>query len=72
MLSLCDAPGATRFPRDDGPGDLEALLSHSPSPRATLGLVPDFRALALRRGQEFVLLQDVFDVRIMGARRHRG
>ena len=53
---------ATRAPLEHGLGDLVGLISHGASPRATLGLVRSSRALALLRGREFVLPQDVFDV----------
>ena len=53
---------ATRAPAEHGLGDLTPLISHGASPRATLGLVAAARALALLRGREFVLPQDVFDV----------
>ena len=42
--------------------DLAGLRSHGASPRATLGLVAASRALALLRGRDFVLPQDVYDV----------
>jgi MoxR-like ATPase len=53
---------ATRAPAEHGLADLSGLISHGASPRATLGLVKASRALALMRGREFVLPQDVFDV----------
>ena len=53
---------ATRAPGEHGLGDLAGLISHGASPRATLGLVAASRALALLRGREFVLPQDVYDV----------
>jgi len=53
---------ATRAPVEHGLADLAGLISHGASPRATLGLVKASRALALLRGREFVLPQDVFDV----------
>jgi MoxR-like ATPase len=42
--------------------NLAGLISHGASPRATLGLVAAARALALLRGRDFVLPQDVYDV----------
>jgi MoxR-like ATPase len=42
--------------------NLAGLISHGASPRATLGLVAASRALALLRGRDFVLPQDVYDV----------
>jgi MoxR-like ATPase len=53
---------ATRTPAEHGLPDLVPLISHGASPRATLGLVAAGRALALLRGREFVLPQDVYDV----------
>jgi MoxR-like ATPase len=53
---------ATRAPGEHGLADLAGLISHGASPRATLGLVAASRALALLRGREFVLPQDVYDV----------
>jgi MoxR-like ATPase len=53
---------ATRAPGEHNLGDLAGLISHGASPRATLGLVAASRALALLRGREFVLPQDVYDV----------
>jgi MoxR-like ATPase len=53
---------ASRAPAEHGLADLAPLISHGASPRATLGLVAASRALALLRGREFVLPQDVYDV----------
>jgi MoxR-like ATPase len=53
---------ATRAPAEHGLAELAPLISHGGSPRATLGLVAASRALALLRGREFVLPQDVYDV----------
>src|SRR5437588_2914346 len=53
---------ATRAPAEHGLADLTGLISHGASPRATLGLVAASRALALLRGREFVLRQDVYDI----------
>jgi MoxR-like ATPase len=53
---------ATRAPAEHGVGDLDGLIAHGASPRATLGLVKAARALALLRGREYVLPQDVYDV----------
>ncbi|GAA0965734.1 MoxR family ATPase [Actinocorallia libanotica] len=49
-------PGAYRMP------DLAPLIEIGASPRATLGLVSSSRALALLRGRDFVLPEDVHDV----------
>jgi MoxR-like ATPase len=53
---------ATRDPALFGMGDLEELIAHGASPRASLGLVAAGRAMALLRGRTYVLPQDVFDV----------
>jgi len=53
---------ATREPAVHGMPDLEPLIAHGASPRATLGLVAAGRALALMRGRSYVLPQDVFDI----------
>jgi MoxR-like ATPase len=54
--------GTPPIPPGHGLADLAGLISHGASPRATLGLVAASRALALLRGREFVLPQDVYDV----------
>ena len=53
---------ATRDPRAYGLADLEELISYGASPRASLGLVAAGRALALMRGRNYALPQDIFDV----------
>jgi MoxR-like ATPase len=53
---------ATREPDRFGVPELRGLLSFGASPRATLGLVAAARALALLRGREYVLPQDVGDL----------
>ena len=53
---------ATRAPSEHGLDDLAPLVAHGASPRATLGLVAASRALALMRGRDYVLPQEVFDV----------
>jgi MoxR-like ATPase len=52
---------ATRNPRQHGV-DIEGLLAYGASPRASIGLVSAGRALALLRGRDYALPQDVFDV----------
>ena len=54
--------GTPPIPPGHGLPDLVGLISHGASPRATLGLVRAARALALLRGREFVLPQDVYDI----------
>jgi MoxR-like ATPase len=53
---------ASRAPAEQGLPDLAPLIAHGASPRATLGLVAAGRALALMRGRNYVLPQDIFDV----------
>lgn len=53
---------ATREPAQRGVAELEPLIDFGVSPRATLGLVGAARALALIRGRNYVVPQDVFDV----------
>ncbi|MDQ3107234.1 MAG: MoxR family ATPase [Actinomycetota bacterium] len=53
---------ATRAPAEHGLEELAPLIAHGASPRATLGLVAASRALALMRGRDYVLPQEVYDV----------
>jgi MoxR-like ATPase len=53
---------ATRRPTEHGLGDLDGLIAHGGSPRATLALVSAARALALLRHRAYVLPQDIYDV----------
>jgi MoxR-like ATPase len=53
---------ATRTPAQHGLTDVAGWLSYGASPRATLGIVAAARALALVRGRDFVVPQDVTDV----------
>ncbi len=53
---------ATREPGLRGLPELEPMIEFGVSPRATLGLVSAGRALALMRGRDYVVPQDVFDV----------
>ncbi|HUP87474.1 MAG TPA: MoxR family ATPase [Acidimicrobiales bacterium] len=53
---------ATRHPHEHDLPDLTPLIAHGASPRATLGLVAASRALALMRGRDYVLPQEVYDV----------
>ncbi len=53
---------ATREPASYGMEDLAPLLTYGASPRASLGLVAAGRAMALLRGRDYVVPQDVFDV----------
>jgi MoxR-like ATPase len=53
---------ATRSPREHGMPDVANWVTYGASPRATLGLVSASRALALVRGRDYVLPQDVLDI----------
>jgi MoxR-like ATPase len=53
---------ATRFPAEHGMNDVAQLIQYGASPRASLGIVRAARALALMRGRDYVLPQDVQDV----------
>ncbi|SCX55787.1 MoxR-like ATPase [Klenkia marina] len=53
---------ATRAPREHGMPDVANWVTYGASPRATLGLVSASRALALVRGRDYVLPQDVLDI----------
>ncbi len=53
---------ATRTPAEHGLADVAGWVSYGASPRATLGIVGAARALALVRGRDYVLPQDVLDV----------
>jgi MoxR-like ATPase len=52
---------ATRDPKEHGV-DIEGLLAYGASPRASIGLVSAGRALALLRGRDHMLPQDVYDI----------
>lgn len=53
---------ATRKPEDYRLDAVKPYLTYGASPRASLGLIAAGRALALLRGRNYVLPQDVFDV----------
>jgi MoxR-like ATPase len=53
---------ATRQPDRYGLADVTPLVSYGASPRASLGIVAATRALALMRGRDYALPQDVADV----------
>ncbi len=53
---------ATRQPAEHGLADLAGHIAYGASPRASLGLIAAGRALALLRGRDYALPQDVFDV----------
>ncbi len=53
---------ATRQPADFGMPDVARLIQYGASPRASLGIVRATRALALLRGRDYALPQDVLDI----------
>jgi MoxR-like ATPase len=53
---------ATRSPKDHGMPDVATWVTYGASPRASLGLIASSRALALVRGRDYVLPQDVVDI----------
>jgi len=53
---------ATRTPAEHGLTEVAGWLSYGASPRASLGIIAAARALALVRGRDFVVPQDVIDV----------
>ena len=53
---------STREPMQYGLADIAELIAYGASPRASLGLLASGRALALLRGRDYALPQDVFDV----------
>jgi MoxR-like ATPase len=55
---------ATRKPGQHGMSDVAQWISYGASPRASLGLIAAGRALALLRGRDYVLPQDVLDVAV--------
>lgn len=61
---------ATRTPGEHGLSDVAGWVSYGASPRASLGIISAARALALVRGRDYVLPQDVVDV-VPDVLRHR-
>jgi MoxR-like ATPase len=61
---------ATRVPEQFGLNDVKAWVAFGASPRASLGIVAAARALALVRGRDYVIPQDVIEV-IPDVLRHR-
>ncbi|MEV4756271.1 MoxR family ATPase [Micromonospora sp. NPDC049559] len=53
---------ATRSPAEHGMPDVAQLIQYGASPRASLGIVRATRALALMRGRDYALPQDVQDI----------
>jgi MoxR-like ATPase len=52
---------ATRSPKEHGVA-IDGLLAYGASPRASIGLISAGRALAMLRGRDHLLPQDVYDV----------
>ncbi|MGA9869855.1 MAG: MoxR family ATPase [Rhodococcus sp. (in: high G+C Gram-positive bacteria)] len=61
---------ATRTPEQLGLDDVASWIAYGASPRATLGIIAASRALALLRGRDYVVPQDVLEV-IPDVLRHR-
>ncbi|MFC9516901.1 AAA family ATPase [Nocardiaceae bacterium NPDC056970] len=61
---------ATRTPREFGLDDVAGWIAYGASPRATLGIISAARALALLRGRDYVVPQDVLEI-IPDVLRHR-
>ncbi len=55
---------ATRNPQQLGLTDVAQWVSYGASPRASLGLIAAGRAMALMRGRDYVLPQDVLDIAV--------
>jgi len=53
---------ATRDPASFELDDLVGMIDYGASPRASLGLVAAGRAIALLRGRDYVVPQDIFDI----------
>jgi MoxR-like ATPase len=53
---------ATREPAAHGVSDVARLVAYGASPRASLGIVRASRALALMRGRDYALPQDLLDI----------
>ena len=61
---------ATRRPEQFGMNDVKSWIAFGASPRASLGIIAAARALALIRGRDYVIPQDIIDV-IPDVLRHR-
>ncbi len=61
---------ATRNPKQFGLDDVAGWVSYGASPRASLGIIAASRALALVRGRDYVVPQDVVEI-IPDVLRHR-
>src|ERR1700744_6189294 len=60
----------TRYPEQLGMNDVKTWVSFGASPRASLGIIAGARSLALVRGRDYVIPQDVVEV-IPDVLRHR-
>ena len=61
---------ATRHPEQLGMNDVKSWISFGASPRASLGIIAASRSLALVRGRDYVVPQDIVEV-IPDVLRHR-
>jgi MoxR-like ATPase len=61
---------ATRHPEQLGMNDVRSWVSFGASPRASLGIIAGARSLALVRGRDYVIPQDIVEV-IPDVLRHR-
>ncbi len=61
---------ATRYPEQFGMNDVKSWISFGASPRASLGIIAGARSLALVRGRDYVIPQDIVEV-IPDVLRHR-
>jgi MoxR-like ATPase len=61
---------ATRHPEQLGMNDVKSWVAFGASPRASLGIIAAARSLALVRGRDYVIPQDVIEV-IPDVLRHR-
>jgi MoxR-like ATPase len=61
---------ATRYPEQLGMNDVRSWISFGASPRASLGIIAGARSLALVRGRDYVIPQDIVEV-IPDVLRHR-
>ena len=61
---------ATRHPEQLGMNDVKSWVSFGASPRASLGIIAASRSLALVRGRDYVIPQDIVEV-IPDVLRHR-
>jgi MoxR-like ATPase len=61
---------ATRVPEQLGMNDVKSWIAFGASPRASLGIIAAARSLALVRGRDYVIPQDVIEV-IPDVLRHR-